>query len=198
MSAHLGESAALYALGILEENERFEAEKHLAGCDACRRLLAQAEDDVAAMAATQEQYEPPRRWTRRVSSAWLAAAAAIIIVIAAPAQYFWHQNATMHATMADEAQAMARIASTPHRTASFSGMDAKVMYGMDGTWYCVVIRGARAGLRVVWPHDGTQTALGTAEAQGNVAFLYLPKSHRMDRLALMRDGRVVGQAQLVF
>jgi hypothetical protein len=72
------------------------------------------------------------------------------------------------------------------------------MYGRDGSWYFIVIRGASAPLHVMWPHDGKQTMLGTAVPHGDVALLYLPNSHRMDRLSLMQNGVVVGQAQLVF
>jgi len=72
------------------------------------------------------------------------------------------------------------------------------MYAPDGSWYCIIIRGASAPLHVMWPHDGTQTMLGTAMPHGDIALLYLPKSHRMDQLSLMQDGHVVGQAQLVF
>jgi hypothetical protein len=199
MSVHLGETAALYALGVLDDDERREADEHLDGCDACRRLLAQAQDDVTAMEVARGQNEPlaaPAR-LRKLPSAWLAIAAAIVIAIG-PTGYLLHQNAVMHSTMAADAEAMARVASTPHRVASFSGVDAHVMYGSDGSWYFVVIRGARAGLNVVWPHDGVQTMLGTAQAHGEVALLYLPKSHRMDRLTIVQDGHVLGQAQLVF
>ncbi len=211
MSDHLGELAALYALGALEPGELAQAEAHLDRCDACRRLLAQAQADVTAMEEAQVQYEPPAHMRERLErslalrpqrprvfrSAWLAVAAAIVLALL-PSGYLVEQNRAMHRTMTAEANAMARVASAPHRVASFNGMDAHVMYGNDGSWYFVVIRGARAGLQVVWPHDGTQTMLGTATQNGDVAVLYLPKSHRMDRLTLMRDGHVVGQAQLVF
>lgn len=211
MSDHLGEAAALYALGALDARERSDAEEHLEHCDACRRLLAAAEADVTAMAEAQPQFDPPVRLRERLadsfepvvlrpklySNAWLAAAAAIVIGLA-PAAYLLHQNESMHASMIADADAMARVASGPHQVASFTGMDAKVMYGADGSWYCIVIRGTHAGLNVVWPHDGTQTMLGTASPDGDVALLYLPKSHRMQRLSLVQDGRVVGQAQLVF
>jgi Putative zinc-finger len=210
MSAHLGDLASLYALGALDERERHEADEHLDGCEACRRLLAQAEADVTAMEAAQEQYEPPaalrqrlagaiheRPRTRSIAGTWTSVAAAILIALL-PAGYLWHQNAEMHAAMTADAAAISRIASTPHRVASFSGMNAQVMYGADGSWYCIVIRGAREGLDVVWPHDGVQTTLGTAEAHGDVALLYLPKSHRMGRLTIVHGNRVLGQAQLVF
>ncbi|MGC2131176.1 MAG: zf-HC2 domain-containing protein [Candidatus Aquilonibacter sp.] len=205
MTDHLGELAALYALGILEPNEQRSAEEHLTHCDACRRLLAQAEADVAAMAAAQPQFEPPvtlrapQTQVHRAPRAgpWLAVAAAIAIAVL-PSGYLLLQNLAMHQTELADAQAMARLATGPHRTATFAGTDAQVMYAPDGSWYCIVIRGATAPLHVMWPHDGTQTMLGTAMPHGDIALLYLPKSHRMNQLSLMKDGQVVGQAQLVF
>lgn len=204
MTDHLGERAALYALGALDERERADVERHVLACDACCRLLAQAEADVTEMEASRPQFEPPRtlRAPRTApaltrTSPWLAAAAAIVIALL-PAGYLLHQNTMMHTAMTSDEQALARIASSPHRVTRFTGMDAAVMYGKDGSWYCVVIRGAHAGMNVVWPHDGVQTMLGTASPHGDVALLYLPNSHRMDRLTIQQDGRVVAQAQLVF
>ena len=205
MTDHLGELAALYALGVLEPHEVRAAEEHLLSCDACRRLLAQAQADVAAMAAAEPQIDPPSRQTPAAARPprpgfnrmWLAIAAAFTIAIL-PAGYLFEQNLAMHQAMLADAQAMARVASSPHRTVAFRGSDAHVMYGPDGSWYCIVIRGASAPLHVVWPHDGTVTMLGTAVPHGDIALLYLPSSHRMDRLSLMQNGLVVGQAQLVF
>jgi predicted anti-sigma-YlaC factor YlaD len=209
MSDHLGDIAALYALGALEDGERAQADEHLSGCDACRRLLAQAEADVTAMEAARPQFDvpssmsekfarsfdPPRQ--RSLPMAWLAFAAAIVIAVV-PMGYLYQQDVAMHVAMSADAQALVRVASTPHHTASFDGMNAHVMYATDGSWYCIVIRNVRAGVQVVWPHDGTQTMLGTATPHGDVALLYLPQSHRMDRLTIMQDGRVLGQAQLAF
>jgi anti-sigma factor RsiW len=205
MTDHLGELAPLYALGILEPHEARAAEEHLLACDACRRLLAQAQADVTAMAALQPQLDPPARRAlplarpavQGVNRMWLAIAAAFAIAIL-PAGYLFEQNLAMHQAMLADEQAMARVAAGPHRTATFSGANAHVMYGPDGSWYLIVIRGASAPLHVVWPHDGVKTMLGTAVPHGDIALLYLPKSHRMDQLSLMRNGVVVGQAQLVF
>ncbi len=205
MTDHLGELAALYALGILERAEQRNADEHLTHCEACRRLLAQAEADVAAMAAAQPQLEPPaalrapQTQTRRLpqTGVWLAVAAAVVIAVL-PSGYLLEQNLAMHQTELADAQVMSRLASGPHRTAAFAGTDAQVMYAPDGSWYCIIIRGATAPLHVMWPHDGTQTMLGTAMPHGDIALLYLPKSHRMDQLSLMKDGQVVGQALLVF
>jgi anti-sigma factor RsiW len=205
MTDHLGELAALYALGILEPDEQRAAEEHLTHCDACRRLLAQAEADVAAMAAAQPQLEPPGmlrapqpalRAPMR-NPMWLAVAAAVAIAVL-PSGYLLQQNLAMHQSELMESQAMARLMTGPHRTVAFAGTDARVMYAPDGSWYCIIVRGASAPLHVMWSHDGTQTMLGTAMPHGDIALLYLPKSHRMDQLSLMQDGHVVGQAQLVF
>ena len=65
------------------------------------------------------------------------------------------------------------------------------MYAPDGSWYVVVIRNATKALDVVWMHDGERSMLGRAMPVGDVSTLYLPKSHRMDTLALMDGDRVV-------
>jgi len=213
MTDHLGDTAALYALGALESDERVAAGEHLETCDACRRLLAQAQADVTSISAAQEQFEPPAALRERIArtleppvpkparaqrfSAWTAVAAAIVIALL-PTGYLLHENMAMQQAMATDVEAVARVATSPHRTVAFAGTDARVMYAPDGSWYCVVVRGATEPLHVVWPHDGTQTMLGTAMPHGNVAVLYLPQSHRMERLSLMLGDRVVGQAQLVF
>ena len=216
MSAHIGEDAALYALGALDPHEAAAVERHVADCIACARLLAQAEDDVTAMVAAQPLVEPPAGLADRILAtpdaatsathrqrrvprvAWLTALAAAIVIALLPSAYVYRENITMHHTMVADADAMARIATSPHRSAAFAGRDAHVMYAPDGSWYVVVIRGAKAPVHVVWPHDGERTMLGTAVPHGDVALLYLPKSHRMDQLALMSGGQVVAQAQLVF
>ncbi len=217
MSAHIGEDAALYALGALEPHEAAAVEAHVEHCSACARLLAQAEDDVTAMVAAGPLVEPPAALAERIlatpdastpatgrqrsrvpRAAWFAALAAAIVVAVLPSAYVYRENLAMHHTMLADADAMARIATSPHRSTAFAGRDAHVMYAPDGSWYVVVIRGAKTPMHVVWPHDGERTMLGTAVPHGDVALLYLPKSHRMDQLALMSDGRVVAQAQLVF
>ncbi|MBV8490530.1 MAG: hypothetical protein JO199_08375 [Candidatus Eremiobacteraeota bacterium] len=221
---HFGDDAALYALGILDDRERRTVEEHAARCAACAHLLAAAENDVTAASATQTAHDVPDALTRRVEqlfsrgevialhpkrarppiwrSALAAAVAAALVAGIFPAAYFWQRDAAMQQAMANEAAAMNRLASTPHRTVAFSSPnaapEAHVMYGNDGSWYVVLVRGASHALSVAWMHDGQQTMLGTVEPHGDVAMLYLPKSHRMDRLALMDGSEIVAQAQLAY
>ncbi len=200
MTGHIGPDAALYALGLLDERGRADIDGHVAECRACALLLAEAYDDVAAMAAAQPQLDVPGEPRR--SASWrqgaMAALAAAILLALLPSAYFYEQDRAMHQAMLTDAAAIAQIASAPHRVAQFSGIRADVMYGTDGSWYCVVVRGAKKPMDVAWMHDGRQTMLGTAVPHGDVAVLYLPRTHRMQQLALLTDDRMVGQARLVF
>ena len=210
---HIGELAELYAVGALDDVERRTVERHVAACAACTQLLARAEDDVAAMEAARAQHRAPDQLSRRVRAmvqrpattrwpALIPAIAAALVLGLLPSAYLWQENRSMHAVMVADADAMNRLASEEHRTAAFSEMSngsaASVMYGPDGSWYVVLIRGASHALSVAWMHDGERTMLGTAVPIGSVAMLYLPKSHRMDQLALVDGERVVAQAQLAY
>lgn len=205
MIDHIGDNAALYALGLLDERDGAEVVSHAASCDPCARLLAQAEDDVAAMAEAEPQHDAPPGFAPRpvatliARRSWyapaLAFAAALLIAIL-PTGYLIEQNRAMHSSMV-YADAVERMVSSPHRTIAFKGSEAMVMYAADGSWYCVFAKGAKA-LHVAWVHDGQTTMLGTMIPHGDVALLYLPKSHRMDQLAIMNDGQVIAQANLVF
>jgi hypothetical protein len=132
----------------------------------------------------------------------LVAVAAALVVGFLPAAYWWQQDRTMRAVMASDSAALSRLANAPHRSAAFTpmpdGSTASVMYGHDGSWYVVVVAHPAKALEVCWMHGGRQIALGTAVPHGDVATLYLPKSHRMDRLALMDGATMVAEAQLAY
>ncbi|MEO6836076.1 MAG: hypothetical protein ABI231_09275 [Candidatus Tumulicola sp.] len=204
--------AALFALGALDDPTRAGIDRHAAGCEACSRLLGAAEHDVALMAEAEPAHAPPalapefrmpRTPTVRAAGwpVWAALAAALIVAIL-PTAYLWRQNHAMHVATLADAGALSRLAGTSVRSAAFRGMaggsTARVMYAPDGSWYVVLVSGASKALAVVWMHDGRRTMLGAAQLHGDVAMLYLPKSHRMDRLALLDGERVVAEAQLAY
>jgi len=211
---HIVDAADLYAIGALDDTERAAVERHVAGCEECARLLGAAEERVAILAAADTQHVPPARLERRILAITRgtpasrprrsffvpALAAAALIAGLLPSAYFWQQNQSMHAAMVAQADAMNRVASMPHRSVAFNGMSggtaARVMYAPDGSWYVVLVRGASKALDVAWMHEGRRIVLGTAIPHGDVAMLYLPKSHRMDQLALMDGEQVVAEAQL--
>ncbi|HKU81527.1 MAG TPA: hypothetical protein VJP76_05080, partial [Candidatus Tumulicola sp.] len=144
----------------------------------------------------------PRPATRRSppQAAWawpLAAAFALAIVSTG---YLWQQNRSLESAMRRDDQAVARLNQGAFRTADFRGMpggaQARVMYAPDGTWYVVLVEGATRALQLAWMHDGTATMLGDVRPRGRLAMLYLAKSHRMERLALMDGRTVVAEAEL--
>ncbi len=215
---HVDDRAALYALGALPDDERAAIDAHLRECSACTEAVGAAEDDVALIVSTETQRGAPPALDARIGRlvqprpleamprsrrpAWPygAAIAAALLLGLLPSAYFWSENRTMHGAMLAQSNAMGRLASAPHRMAHFrptsASPPADVMYALDGSWYVVVVRDASRSLSVAWMHEGVHTMLGNAVPNGNVAMLYLPKSHRMDRLALMDGDRVVAEATL--
>lgn len=209
---HLDDAADLYAIGALDDFEQAAIDKHVATCDECARLLGEAEERVTLLAEADVRRRPPAQLERRVVSivrartsrprALIPAIAAALVIGLLPSAYFWQQNQAMHAVMIVQADAMNRVASMPHRSVAFTNMGngsaARVMYAPDGSWYVVFVRGATRALSVAWMHDGQRTMLGTATPHGSIAMLYLPKSHRMDQLALLDGEQVVAEAQLAY
>jgi hypothetical protein len=219
VSGHVDDRAALYALGALDENEAASLRAHVAACTPCAQTVGAAEADVALAASLEPRFEAPaalgsrierllsgeadrrRRWSFS-QSPWLAVAAAFVIGFL-PSAYFLRENWTMHNAMVVQSAAVDRLANSRHRVAAFhpmpampEGSSASVAYASGGEWYVIVVKDVTRTLGVAWMHDGRQTMLGQVVPHGDVAMLYLPKSHRMDQLALMDGGQVVAQASL--
>ncbi len=85
----------LYALGVLDAEERREVESHLAtGCESCRRLLQRAREINAIVMTLAPEIEPPRRLRKRVAASvgyekpawgwvtsWAAVSAALFLAV---------------------------------------------------------------------------------------------------------------------
>jgi len=217
---HVGDAAELYALGALDAGEAEAYEAHLRLCVNCAAQAAGAERDVALLASIEPRHEAPPELAKRIEGilrtdasgaqarsarfSWPAAAglAAAFVAGLLPSLYFWDQNQTLRGASLAQSAAMARLAAAPHRMAVFRTAPgvapAEVAYAPDGSWYVVMVRGASKTLTVAWMHDGERTMLGSAVPHGAVAMLYLPKSHRMNRLALMDGQTIVADAQLTW
>lgn len=206
---HVEDRAALYALGALDADSAVTVEAHLRECPDCAQEVGAAEADVALLASSEAQRAAPDTLFDRVErtlenrrSYWpaMVAVAAAFIVGLLPSAYFLRENATMRDAVVAQSGAIDRLTSAPHRTAIFQtmpdGAQATVAYAPSGSWYVIVVSGVSKSLSVAWMHDGRQTMLGEAIPHGGTAMLYLPKSHRMDRLALVDDGRLVAEAHL--
>lgn len=116
MSAHeqFAEDLALYALNVLQGEERVALEKHLEGCAGCRSELERLRGDLALMALTTAGPAPPQRARQRLLKAlareprrtpaqrgwwtfvpWIAAAALALALAAV-----WLQNSALQQRMA--------------------------------------------------------------------------------------------------
>ena len=138
MTDHLGELAALYALGnprtarsargrgTLARLRRMPA---LARASASRRYR----DGGGTAAVRSDRCNARRRAQRRAYRVTLPrmalAFAAALVIMLLPVGYLLEENLSMHQAMASDTAAMARVATSPHRTVAFSGTDAHVMYG---------------------------------------------------------------------
>lgn len=71
MSAHeqYGDDLALYALGVLEGDERVNLEKHLDSCSACRQELEALRGDSALLGMSAAGSKPPQRSRQRLLAA---------------------------------------------------------------------------------------------------------------------------------
>jgi anti-sigma-K factor RskA len=71
MSGHeqYGEDLALYALGVLEGDERAALEKHLETCAGCREELAALRGDMAVLSTSVVGPKPPQRSRQRLMEA---------------------------------------------------------------------------------------------------------------------------------
>ena len=112
--------------------------------------------------------------------------------------YLLFQNLAMHQTELADAQAMARLAHgpTPDGDLCRHGRAGDVRSRRILVLHRDPRRNRTFARDVAARRDADHA--GTAMSHGNIALLYLPKSHRMNQLSLMKDGQVVGQAELVF
>lgn len=219
MIEHIDDSAELYALGSLDDLERTRVERHAAQCIQCAARLREAENAVAALAQAQAVplHAPPPSLQRRLDASlkhgprapltwhpFAAGIAAAIVLALIPTWVAVDRNSALVAMRQDE-RALARLASadTQIRHAQFmsphnQAMNARVLYGTRGDWYYVVVMHPRPGMQVAYVHDGRMEMLGRVAAHGESGTLYLPVNHKMDELALLDNGTVVGHAHLLY
>jgi hypothetical protein len=216
MMEHIDENAELYALGSLDDLERIRVERHVAGCAECAARLQDAENAVANLAEALPAHHAPERLHARLQEsirpraprrmAWRsvpAAMAAALILALIPTWVAVDRSRNAVGAMRQDEQALAMLASAPFHHAQFMSprkraMDAKVLYGMRGDWYYVVVMHPKANMQVAYVHGGKMEMLGHVAMHGESGTLYLPVNHKMDELALLLDNKVVADAHLVY
>ena len=152
---------APYALGALDQNERDDFERHLAGCEQCRTQLAELEEAATALAYAAEGPEPPQELRERILEAarrdggatviqfpkrsWLlpaATAAAAVAAVAAVAVGLWARSLSNDLDRERDARraqsrAIELLASDAERR-PLSGGRGALLLGADGRASLVV------------------------------------------------------------
>jgi anti-sigma factor RsiW len=212
---HIGELAELYALGVLEPEERGPVDAHVAVCALCARALGAAESTIAALDETFiPQLEPPGRLgsriaasaqtvtapaprreqprasrTARPAAGFLATAAALLLAAGIGGGVLVERSADGRQAARDSA-ILATIASSHFNHASLTPRDpaapvSKVLYARDGAWYYVVVDSATCACRVVASTASGERDLGEPEVRGSTATLFVRNLPRPRSLELV-------------
>ncbi len=147
LTKHVSDFAELYALGVLEPQERANIDAHVASCDPCARSLAEAEATVGALDEVfVPLVEPPARLGSRIAAssdvgvplvqpvshlAWppnrsgrfvtgfLAAAAALLLFVGISGGMLLQRSTTLR-QLAQDSSVLATIATSHFKHASFT------------------------------------------------------------------------------
>lgn len=173
MTAHIDESAELYALGALGEGERAQVDAHVVQCDACAARLGEAERTITAMEEGTAS-AAPRIGTWRFPAALIAAAFILGLV---PSGWFWSAQQRANAYNADREGALAAMVSSHFSHAQFQPLvadapKAKLLYARNGRWVYAVAQTGKLLLLKAQTGDST-VPLGTLRVLGDSAELFV-------------------------
>lgn len=221
MSSHLGDLAQLFALGVLEPDERADIEAHLRACDDCSQEVGRAEATVAALTdATVPAAELPASLASRLhasasralpvprgarfatfasSAGWRAFAASVVLGIVLVGGALG-RNAQLRNSLRADDLAFATIATSHFRHTDFVGRTpAKVLYARDGSWVYLIVDEPACQCRLVGRATSEVRDLGVPEPRGETATLFVARANRPHMLELVdAQGSVLATATLVY
>lgn len=195
---HLDDLAELYALGLLDPDERDRVDAHVLVCDDCAARLGRAEAAMAALAdATLAGGASAVRVPRRVSPfAWMSAAAAAFVIATAG---LTQQNLALRADVRDDGAMLAAMVHSHFAHAQFvapggTPIAAKVVYEQHGRWYRVLAAGADARWRVAVVRGGAGPVVAPQRfsVRGEVAELSLPGGAMRELRLIDPSGAIAG------
>jgi hypothetical protein len=191
---HIDQEAELYALGMLEDDERARVDEHLLACEPCMVLVGQAEAAVAALVDSTQQRQPVRR------TAWWPLATAAAFAIAAAG--LLGQNLSLHGALTSDGTVLATMVNSHFDHTQFQApggaeIPAKAIYERHGKWYEILADGTPAWHVVFVRPDGTRDP-ATAEfaRRGDASIVYLAPSTPVKSIDLEdAAGHVVGSVR---
>jgi len=167
---HIDQEAELYALGLLDEDERARIDVHVATCIACAQRLGQAEAALTALVDATTRLSaarPPARWPLAVAAAFALASAALL-----------EQNLGLHGALNADGALLAALVDSHFDHAQFASVHgpiaAKAIYERHGAWYEIVADGAPSWRVVFVRPDGTREAATAPFARrGAASIMYV-------------------------
>jgi hypothetical protein len=192
---HIDQEAELYALGMLEDDERARIDEHLLTCETCTALVGNAEATVAALIdSTQERHRSQRRttwWPLAVAAAFAIAAAGLL-----------GQNAVMRGALSNDGTLIATMVDshfdhTQFRAPGGAEIPAKVIYERHGKWYEILADGTPDWRVFSVRPDGTREPAHTGFAhRGAASIAYFAPSMPVRSIELEdAAGHIVGSVR---
>jgi hypothetical protein len=164
---HIDQEAELYALGMLDDDERARIDDHAATCAECAARLGRAEAAVAALA------DAANAVPRRRSAPWGAIAAAFAL---AAGGLLW-QNFTLRGALAADGTVLATLVNShfdhmQFRAPGGAALGAKTIYERHGAWYEILADGMPDWhVTLIAPDGSRRAAAGSFERRGAASVL---------------------------
>lgn len=191
---HIDHEAELYALGMLDDDERARIDEHLRTCEPCTVLVGNAEAAVATLIDTTQERRPQRR------GAWWPPAAAAAFAIAAGG--LLAQNVALHSALGNDGNLLATMVESHFDHAQFqapsgTALQAKAIYERHGKWYEILAAGTPAWRVVFVRPDGTRDPAEAGFARrGAAEVVYLAPATPVRSIDLEdAAGHVVGSVR---
>jgi hypothetical protein len=194
---HIDQEAELYALGMLDDEERTRIDEHLLTCEPCTVLVGNAEAAVAALIDSTQERRPAQRrawWPIAVAAAFALTTLGLL-----------GQNVILHGAVSSDGTLLATMIDSHFDHAQFQAaggreIAAKAIYERHGKWYEILADGTPAWHVVFVRPDGTRDAATAGFAhRGAASIVYLAPSTPVRSIELEdTSGHVVGSVRPVF
>ncbi len=194
MSAHVGDDAELYALGMVEQDEREAIDAHLKSCAQCSKRVGRAERIVVGLDAIALEEWPNVYRAAPLRARWLTAAAAFALALGLGAALAG-ERAYVASIVSSDGFVVKTLANAHFLHAAFipdvpNAPSAKVLYARDGAWLYVIVDAARSDWRVAGNASGTELDLGLLQTRGTTSVLLARPARPVEKLRLI-DARGV-------